>query len=856
MQNNYDFPDHLNQSSRFNKHGDKFEYSNQMTSEYYHEMETFLPNDMEIEDDYPNLMRCDGFISSTHQQNSQKTQQHNLHPYNSSRNVGMNKDFHKQDNNRNDSQQNNNFYSNPNTFIPKKKPFPEMPSDSNRRGNMVYRDQNTNFQQNNWQPINEDSIHPRSSNNSKVQLNRIVTTQSKVDRVNIKDDNNVEYRDKVNNIQPVSKVQSVVQLMNKLEKSFDLGPNLKNKRLSNAGMNKDIQKQKSLPYPLDFDDDRDQNSRANSETSSTTKGKVANTVKKLQDKLQTNIKSIGETQQKKSLVQFNNNRSSDNLSIVKERNDILDSLPEPLSSEASEISNELKRLSTESDYIKETLPEDPPKKKIEQHISQTLSKNMAIEAKMLMQYFQKRRPLLNFLGVGLSDQLWEQVNSLPSKTVKLVYLEEMGSSNNIMKQKEQPRLSKRLSIRSSIRQDPRKLALKKKLLQTKSDNQNVTSNYSKIDKSLKKNSKDGLKKKIPTLNDYSSNHNDDELKRNYIHNHQNVNAQYLNDFSPKQQNNFDNNFEEECQEKHDIEYVDHSKKDYYMDFNIIHEDQSNYDDEKQVMEDGRNCFDNSGTLQSIDTKTGRFVKKSAAALIAKRQAHSVESPTNPPMKSNSSSSIASRHSNQNTIKNHNQEEVDHIERYQKDLWNENKINSKGYSYNIGDKNGKLLNASMGQRQHLRSVKSVDHLLFEDNHINQNIYEDNEIPDYDPRITKTSSYQQLLHDDYENPQDMEQIEMPRIPPHKSHFKQPPLSKSSNNHYQQQYNEEYSNNQFLYTGARPFIPKQAPIPPNMNDYPENTLRDKKSMTVDSRPKKGTWRLYGSLGKLFKKRAAIRL
>uniref|UniRef100_A0A0K0EVD0 Cation channel family protein n=1 Tax=Strongyloides venezuelensis TaxID=75913 RepID=A0A0K0EVD0_STRVS len=810
MQNNYDYPDHsIHNSSK--QHVNRYEYSNQIPPEYFHEMEELSQNGISGDEDYPNLMKCDSFS------NSQKQ-----HSYgeSGSRQMIMSSDFFKNENSKINLQPNNNCYSNPNTFLQKRKTFPEvLNNDSNKRGNEFYCG-HISSQQNNWQPIQEESTPKSNISNSKVQLNRIVTTQSKIERISFEDENQMKYLKK-KGTPPVSKVQSVVQLMNKFEKTLEV-PQQKCKQYNGGG--RAMIKQQLLTYPLDFDDDRKEISRETIDSKDKKIGKVANTVKQLQQKLHPHLKNIKDGEIKKNVTIYSDQNSEYFISEKKNLNDIL---PEPLLSEDSELSSDMKRLSTESDFTKDIPLDLDRRKNVNTSITSTLSKNLAKEARMLMEYFQRRRPLLNYLGVGLSDQLWEQVNSLPPKTVRLIYEEELGSIQHNCKQKEAPRLMKRLSVRSSIRQDPRKIALKKKLLHSKMDNHD--SNYSKIDKSLKKQIKEPNSKALnlhqinildknneATTNDTKINYNQlqDIMKNKYTF--------------QKQPNIFENQYGEEEDEN---KYINHIKKDSFVNESNIHENHDNFDEEiPEYIEDSKNNFDNSGTLQSVDTKSGRFIKKSAAALIAKR--HTNDPPINCPIKSNSSSSIVSRHSISNV--NDKEKDIHHGCLYEKDKWKQNMLSSNDCMYNPIEKNTKISNHSIGQRQYLRPSKSLDHLMFENTNEDMETFAENNLPNYDINLTKISSHQQLHNDDYENPPEVDEIGMPRIPPHKSYTKNSTIQRMENNEYEEDinYHDNYTNNQFLYAGARPFIPKQITASKNIVDYSNNTLREKKSMAVESR------------------------
>uniref|UniRef100_A0A0N5B7A9 INCENP_ARK-bind domain-containing protein n=1 Tax=Strongyloides papillosus TaxID=174720 RepID=A0A0N5B7A9_STREA len=834
MQNNYDFPDHsIHNSSK--QHANRYEYSNQLPPEYFHEMEELSQNEISGDEDYPNLMKCDSFNSS---------QQQHSYGGERTRQMIMSSDFFKNENSKINLQPNNNCYSNPNTFFQKRRTFPEVVNnDGNKRGNDFY-SEHTSSQQSNWQPIQEESTAKSNINNSKVQLNRIVTTQSKIERINIEDENQMEYLKK-KGTPPVSKVQSVVQLMNKFEKTLEI-PQQKNKQYNGNG--RTMIKQQSLPYPLDFDDDRKEVSRETADGKNKKIGKVANTVKQLQQKLHPHLKNIKEEETKKNVTIYNGQNSEYFINKRKKLNDIL---PEPLLSEGSELSGDMKRLSTESDFTKDIPLDLDCKKNVNTSITSTLSKNMAKEARMLMEYFQRRRPLLNYLGVGLSDQLWEQVNSLPPKTVRLIYEEDLGNIQHNFKQKEAPRLMKRLSVRSSIRQDPRKIALKKKLLHSKMDNHD--SNYSKIDKSLKKQIKDPNIKPLNLHHNIILDKSDEVMVNDTKINYNQLQDKMKNKYTfQKQPNIFENQYEEEEDENN---YINHIKKDSCVNESNIHENHNNFEEETpEYIEDSKNNFDNSGTLQNVDTKSGRFIKKSAAALIAKR--HANDPPINCPIRSNSSSSIVSRHSISNV--NNKEKDIHHGSLYEKDRWNQNIPSSKDYMYNSIEKDTKRTGPSIGQRQYLRPSKSLDHLMFENTNEGMEMFEENNLPNYDINLTKISSHQQLHNGDYENPPEVDEIGMPRIPPHRGYTKNSTIQRMENNEYEEDrsYHDDYTNNQFLYAGARPFIPKQVASSKNIVDYSNNTLREKKSMAVESRSKKGTWRLYGSLSKLFKKRAAIRL
>ncbi|CEF71353.1 Hypothetical protein SRAE_X000068000 [Strongyloides ratti] len=852
MQNNYDFPDHSIHGLP-KQHSNRYEYSNQMTSQYYQEMEESSTNEGSGNEDYPNLMKCDNFNNQSHQQQMP-------HSYGGSRHIVMSGDFYKHENSKVTYQPKNNFYSNPINFHQKKPIFPEMVNENNKKGNENFRNQPPT-KQNNWQPIQENSNSQTNSNNTKIQLNRIVTSQSKVDRINVDKNNQMEYPQK-QNMQPVSKVQSVVQLMNKFEKSIDTSPPSKNSQNMIGSGNKVNIKQQPLPYLLNYNDDRKESLHEKMENKNTSVGKVANTVKQLQQKLHPHLKNINENENKKKFSTFNNQNTDYSLKI-NENNDINDILPEPLSSESSELSDDAKRHSIEYDFKKDEQINEK-NKRINTKVTSTLSKNMAKEAKMLMEYFQRRRPLLNYLGVGLSDQLWEQVNSLPPKIVRLVYAEDIENNSQNVKQKELPKLLKRLSVRNSIRQDPRKIALKKKLLQSKIDNQNHDSNYSKIDKSLKKQIKEAVTK---TLHEPQDNYQIEKEKAMLNRNENNLNFQqqqfnmkYKYNYH-KQMDTFENQYEEESSEENNNRFIEHSNKEFYMNLDNIHENHDNFvEEDHDYIEEGKNNFDNSGTFQSLDTKTGRFTKKSAAALIAKRNANVTDSVINTPMKSNSSSSISSKHNIPNIINERNNQEknIHNAGSYEKEMWNQNVTTPKEYLYNIIEKNVKNTNNSTEQRQYVRSAKSVDQLIFETSNDDGDIFDEDSLPNFDTRNSKTLSYQQLQNNEFENHLDVDELGMPRIPPHRNYIKHPTITKGINDKYENEsnYHNNYPNNQFLFTGARPYIPKQGVSSKNVIDYSNNTLREKKKKKIRIISKKGTWRLHGSLGNFFKKRAAIRL
>lgn len=834
MQNNYDFPDHSNHGSS-KQHFNRYEYPNQMPSQYYQEMEEFPTNEGSGDEDYPNLMKCDNFNNS----HNQEQQQQISNSYNEPRQMVMSNDFYQHENNKTIHQPNNNFYSNPNNFHQKRVLYPEMVNDNNKRESQNFRNQNFP-KQSVWQPIQENPISQGNFNNNKIQLNRIVTTQSKVERINVNDDSQMEYSQK-QSIPPVSKVQSVVQMMNKFEKSNDSSPPLKNKQ-NNDGIGCKLiikQQQKSTPFLLNHDDNRKEPSIEKKDVVNTKVGKVADTVKQLQQKLHPHFKIPSENENKINLPTLNS-QNIEYLPKVNEKNVLNDILPEPLSSESSDLSDDIKEFPTECDFTKDTSP-DEKNKNINTTITSTLSKNMAREAKMLMEYFQKRRSLLNYLGVGLSDQLWEQVNSLPPKVVKLVYVDNLENTSQNVKQKEPSKLFKRLSVRGSIRQDPRKIALKKKLLQSKIDNQNHDSNYSKIDKSLKKQIKETVNKPLYHSQNNNRNENDKMIKntndQKLNYHQQQFNTKYQNNHQnnhQKQLETFENQYKEEHMEENGNGFIDNINKNHYTDIDNIHENHICFiEEEHEYIEENKDNFDNSETLQSLDNKTGRFTKKSAAALIAKRNANVADPLINIPMKSNSSSSVSSKRSIPNIVNKRNNQErnIHQVGLYEKEMWNQNMTSKKEYLYNFEEKN---TNNFIEQRQYLRPSKSFDQLMFETSHEENEIYDEDNLPNYNPRISKTSSHQQLHVNEYENHLDVDELGMPKIPPHRSYIKHPTMTKEMNNKYDDEsnYHDDYPNNQFLYTGARPYIPKQGVSSKNVIGYSNNTLREKKSMTVDSR------------------------